>query len=162
MAPVGAAPSMLRLGQRALTFPRTTLKARIAHAPLGYPLFSSFLSSFLSGQTARRCSHGVKKQVSEPAPISLLWTDVRLSRPFTEGPLFASAPPAPLSVVLGVLSSAAPPLSSTRQPCMPYLLPGWHGRSQRPRRCALRKRAFRGVAKVLDCLPSGPFWTSFW
>ena len=90
MAPVGAAPSMLRPGQRALTFPRATLKARIAHGPLGYPLSSS-LSSVLSSsssvpfpgrfarQTPRRSSQGVRKHLSDPARISLLFPDVRLS-----------------------------------------------------------------------------------
>ena len=89
-APVGAAPSMLRPGRRALTFPRATLKARIAHGPLGYPL-SSTLSSVLSSscsvlfpgplsrQTPRRSSQGVI------APISLLFHDLRVSRPQLSG-----------------------------------------------------------------------------
>ena len=84
---------MLRPGQRALTFPRATLKARIAHGPLGYPLFSSFLSSSLSvpfpesfsRQTPRRSSQGVKKHLSDRAPISLLSNDLRLSRPQLSG-----------------------------------------------------------------------------
>ena len=95
-APVGAAPSMLRPGRRALTFPRATLKARIAHGPLGYPL-SSTLSSVLSSpfsvlfpgplsrQTPRRSSQGVRKHLSDPAPISLLFHDLRVSRPQLSG-----------------------------------------------------------------------------
>ena len=78
---------MLSPGQRALMFPSATLKARTAQAPLGHPLFSSLLSSFLLGQTPRRSSQGVKKQVSEPAPISLLSADVRLSPPVSWGRL---------------------------------------------------------------------------
>ena len=53
----------------------------------------------------------------------------------------ASETPAPLSVVLAVLSSAAPLLSS---PCHAVRFPG-----------AVR-------VKVLDCLSSGSFWTPFW
>ena len=48
------------------------------------------------------------------------------------------------------------------EPCTPHLLPVWHGRSYSPGRCAFRTRASGGVTKVLDCLPFGSFWTSFW
>ena len=43
-----------------------------------------------------------------------------------------------------------------------HLLPVCHSRSYTPGRCAFRTRAAGGVAKMLDCLPFGPFWTSFW
>ena len=145
-APVGAAPSMLRPGQRALTFPRATLKARIAHGPLGYPLSSS-LSSVLSSsssvpvpgrfsrQTPRRSSQGVRKHLSEPAPISLFFTDVRLSPPVSGGRLwrlrrpllsrsFSTSAPPPLlfSLLLATpFGSLAPPASA--HPAKPAGLP---------------------------------------
>ena len=247
-APVGAAPSMLRPGRRALTFPRATLKARIAHGPLGYPL-SSTLSSVLSSsfsvlfpgplsrQTPRRSSQGVRKHLSDPAPISLLFRDLRLfSVSFVSAfEIFFLRPPrfflpAPFKVhfalfravlcvcrasrtdccfgcvpsrfftsrcsaicrrdfpdarretqsamtnwdmrgAFGEGAMATVPCSGdvcvadkrvALEPCTPYLLPVWQRRSYSPGRCAFRTRASGGATKVLDCLPFGSFWTSFW
>ena len=133
---------------------RPTLKAPFPHchllsltlhsAPCRFHIPHCSLSGHLRRLPDARRDHSprVKKHLSHT-------TRRRLVLPLLRS-LFAPAPPAHWHPRQKRTASSASPLAPSARPPAPS-----------HRRYAIRTRS-GGVAKVLDCLPSGTFWTSFW
>ena len=141
---------------------RPTLKAPFPHGSvLSRRLLSVHIRRLPDARGDR--SPGVKKHLcyffllSSPprhrgsggAPHPSTHTRRRLVLPLLRS-LFAPAPPAHWHPRQKRTASSASPLAPSARPLAPS-----------HRRYAIRTRS-GGVAKVLDCLPSGTFWTSFW
>ena len=142
------------------------LPSALCSPPLLSPLLSSRPTWLLTETDARSavagCQQGFVGPCSHlgplPPPAFLSAADVDGAR--------SSPTPAPLPLSLDVLSSRTPRLSSSRHALrLPRASPGsphhQGGKGGAPL-CGSVFQVFREGVKVLECLPSGSFWTPFW